>query len=281
VDWLGEIPAHWTVARLKFVATVQSGVAKGRDLEGRKIIYPPYLRVANVQNGYVDTSDIATIAIAEEELQRYSLRAGDVLMTEGGDFDKLGRGTVWEGQIDPCIHQNHIYAILPRRDVNPYWISVITQTDYARHYFILRSKQTTNLASISSTNLMQLPVILPPGNEQNAILAHLNQETADLDTLVAKQEQLIELLQEKRAALISHAVTKGLDPNVPMVDSGIPGVSQIPAHWQVRKNKHIFGELNERSITGEEELLSVSHITGVTPRSEKEVYMFMAECQSR
>ena len=211
IPWLGEIPGHWEVRRLKFAANVQSGVAKGRDLEGRKIINPPYLRVANVQNGYVDLSDVATIAIAEDEIDRYSLKAGDVLMTEGGDFDKLGRGTVWEAQIEPCVHQNHIFAIRPYCGVSSYWISTITQTDYARHYFILRSKQSTNLASISSTNLMELPVVLPPDSEQEAILIHLGHETAKLDALIAKAQEMIERLQEYRTALISAAVTGKID----------------------------------------------------------------------
>jgi len=211
IPWLGEVPAHWDVKRLKFVANVQSGVAKGRNLEGRKVINPPYLRVANVQNGYVDLSDVATIAIAEDELERYSLQAGDVLMTEGGDFDKLGRGTVWEAQIDPCIHQNHIFAIRSYQGMSPYWISTITQTDYARHYFILRSKQSTNLASISSTNLMELPVVLPPSSEQEAILSYLDYETAKLDALIAKAREMIERLQEYRTALISAAVTGKID----------------------------------------------------------------------
>ena len=122
-----------------------------------------------------------------------------------------------------------------------------------------------------------MPIPFPPPSEQRTIAAFLDRETAKLDALIAKKQRLIELLHEKRAALISHAVTKGLDPSVPMRDSGIASIGMIPAHWTVEQNKWIFEEIDERSQTGEEELLSVSHITGVTPRSEKEVYMFMAE----
>jgi type I restriction enzyme, S subunit len=116
-----------------------------------------------------------------------------------------------------------------------------------------------------------------PPTEQQAIANFLDRETAKIDALIAKREQLIALLEEKRAALISRAVTKGLDPSVPMKDSGVPAVGQIPRHWEARRNKLVFKEVDERSTTGTEELLSVSHITGVTPRSEKEVYMFLAE----
>lgn len=150
VEWLGEIPAHWEVKRLKFIAGMQTGVAKGRNLDGRETIEVPYLRVANVQSGYVDLADVAMIAIGKDEIERYSIRAGDILMTEGGDYDKLGRGTVWNGQIDPCIHQNHVFAVRAHPGVDPHWISLMTQADYARHYFIRRSKQTTNLGHGSS-----------------------------------------------------------------------------------------------------------------------------------
>lgn len=211
IPWLGEIPAHWEVRRLKFVANVQTGVAKGRNLEGKETIEVPYLRVANVQSGYVDLSDVAAIVIGKDEIERYSLQLGDILMTEGGDYDKLGRGTVWEGQITPCIHQNHVFAVRVRQGTNPHWISLITQADYARHYFILRSKQTTNLASISATNIGEFPVILPPFEEQRAIAAYLDRETAQIDTAIAEIKTGIAHLEEYRTALIAAAVTGKID----------------------------------------------------------------------
>jgi len=113
IEWLGSVPAHWEVTRLKFIAHVQTGVAKGKDNTGQQTIMVPYLRVANVQDGYLDLDEVATIEIPADDLPRYRLRAGDVLMNEGGDFDKLGRGHVWDGSIDPCIHQNHVFAVRP------------------------------------------------------------------------------------------------------------------------------------------------------------------------
>jgi type I restriction enzyme S subunit len=211
VEWLGDIPTHWEVKRLKFISDIQSGVAKGRDLGDRNVIELPYLRVANVQDGYLDLSDIATITIGKNEIERYLLRAGDVLMNEGGDYDKLGRGAVWQGQIEPCIHQNHVYAVRPHQVVNPYWINTVTLTSYAKHYFILKSKQSTNLASISSTNLKELPVVIPPASECDAILAYLDEKTTQIDALIVKIREGIEKLKEYRTALISAAVTGKID----------------------------------------------------------------------
>ncbi len=117
----------------------------------------------------------------------------------------------------------------------------------------------------------------PPKCEQSVIAAFLDRETAKIAALVAKQQRLIALLQEKRQALIAHAVTKGLNPDAPMKDSGIEWLGEIPTRWTAFRSKVLFREVDDRSTSGDEELLSVSHITGVTPRSEKNVNMFMAE----
>jgi type I restriction enzyme S subunit len=210
VEWLGEVPAHWEVTRLKFVADVQTGVAKGKDLAGRSVVSVPYLRVANVQDGYVDLADVAMIDLPVEELERYRLRNGDVLMNEGGDFDKLGRGHIWRAEIEPCIHQNHVFAVRPRL-VSAEWLNTVTGSAYAQFYFMGRSKQTTNLASSSSSNIMELPVVLPPVDEQSQLLRFIEREARRADTLVVAATSATALLQERRAALISAAVTGQID----------------------------------------------------------------------
>lgn len=210
VAWLGPVPAHWEVKRLKFLARVQTGVAKGRDLSGTDVIEVPYLRVANVQDGYLDLEDVATIQIARDELDRYGLQPGDVLMNEGGDFDKLGRGHVWHGAISPCIHQNHVFSVRPH-SIEPEWLALITSADCGRFFFMSRSKQSTNLASISSSNLVELPLCIPPQPERSAILEAVSAETTKLDTLTTEAERAIALLKERRAALISAAVTGRID----------------------------------------------------------------------
>ncbi len=210
VEWLGEVPAHWDLVRLKFVAHVQTGIAKGKDNAGKATVEVPYLRVANVQDGYLDLDEVSTIEIPVDDLPRYRLLAGDVLMNEGGDFDKLGRGHVWDGSIDPCIHQNHVFAVRPI-GITPRWLNAITSSDYAQFYFMSRSKQSTNLASISSTNLMELPVVIPPAFEQQALLSHIDMQRATCDSLIKSGQGAIQLLLERRSALISAAVTGKID----------------------------------------------------------------------
>jgi len=237
VEWLGRVPEHWQTKRLKHIAKVQTGVAKGKDNEGKDTIEVPYLRVANVQDGYLSLDNVATIAIPREDLTRYSLRPGDVLMNEGGDFDKLGRGSVWLGEIDPCIHQNHVFAVRPTV-VSSAWLNAFTGSLAAQFYFMGRAKQSTNLASISSSNIMELPVTMPPVAEVELLLAHLNRETVRIDALIEKKTRFIELLREKRQALIISAVTKGLDHNVRMKDSGVEWLGEVPEHWSVLQLRH-------------------------------------------
>jgi type I restriction enzyme S subunit len=210
VEWLGQVPEAWIVTRLKFLACVQGGIAKGRDLFGLETIRVPYLRVANVQDGYLDLNEVAMIDIEPHELHRYSLHAGDVLMNEGGDFDKLGRGHIWRGEIESCIHQNHVFAVRPYR-IEPEWLALFMGSDYARFFFMSRAKQSTNLASISSSNLQEFPVVCPPSMERKRIMEFVAREVAQVDTLVTESERAIDLLKERRAALISAAVTGKID----------------------------------------------------------------------
>ena len=206
IEWIGHIPKDWSVTRLKFVAHVQTGIAKGKSYINQTTICVPYLRVANVQNGFLSLETIEQIEIKEEELQRYSLRIGDVLMNEGGDFDKLGRGTIWRGEIENCIHQNHVFAVRPHA-VTSGWLNLWASSSCAQFYFMSLSKQSTNLASISSSNLMELPLVLPPADEQSAILSYVTLETEKIDNIIEKTKQAIALAQERRAAIISAAVT--------------------------------------------------------------------------
>jgi type I restriction enzyme S subunit len=131
--------------------------------------------------------------------------------------------------------------------------------------------------AINASELGDIPVYVPLLPQQRVIAAYLDRETARLDALVAAKERLLALLAEKRRAIIARAITRGLDPQAPLRESGVPWLDTIPAHWRIERARWLFRERDQRSLTGEEELLTVSHITGVTPRSEKDVNMFEAE----
>lgn len=210
VEWLGEVPEHWIVRRLKHTSKLQSGIPKGKDLAGKVSISVPMLRVANVQDGYLSLNDVSSIDIEPEQLERYTLKEGDVLMNEGGDNDKLGRGAVWQCEIEPCIHQNHVFAIRPFA-TEPKWLDLLTRASYAKFHFYRVAKQSTNLASISSTNIKETPLVIPPENERKDIMRYVDGKLGVFDKAEEKCTAQITLLQERRTALISAAVTGKID----------------------------------------------------------------------
>lgn len=204
-EWLGEIPAHWGLQRLKQLAEVRGGLTLGKQYSGELLEYP-YLRVANVQDGYLKLDDILTVEVPASEAASNLLAYGDVLMNEGGDIDKLGRGCVWRDEIVPCLHQNHVFAVRPH-SVDSDWLALWTSTLQAKRYFESRAKRSTNLASISGSNIKELPVPLPPVSEQLAIQNFLVARHSRLETLRGELRETLRLLTERRAALISAAVT--------------------------------------------------------------------------
>jgi type I restriction enzyme S subunit len=205
--WLGEIPAHWSATRLKFVAQVRGGLALGKRYGARSLVELPYLRVANVQDGHLDLLDVATVRVTPDEAATCLLQTGDVLMNEGGDADKLGRGAIWQGEIAPCLHQNHVFAVRPNtQKVHSVWLNAWTSSEGAKAYLESRAKQSTNLASISSTNIKEMPIALPPLDEQKAVVEALDGMCRQIDKLKMATEKTIELLKERRAALIAAAV---------------------------------------------------------------------------
>jgi type I restriction enzyme S subunit len=219
IPWLGEIPAHWIGTRLKFVADVRGGITIGQRYSPTDLIEVPYLRVANVQDGRLDLTEVATVLVPSDEATACMLEAGDVLMNEGGDADKLGRGCVWRGEIVRCLHQNHVFAVRPRRVLSD-WLNIWTSTDGAKAFFESRAKQSTNLASISATNINELPIPLPPPEEQGAIIEQVNDASAKLGELCVATERTIALLKERRAALIAAVVTGQIEATGTIASTG-------------------------------------------------------------
>lgn len=205
-------PNHWTAQiSLKRLAEVQTGLTLGKSVNPAEAVEVPYLRVANVQTSGVNLDEVKTVAVHRSELSRYLLREGDVLMTEGGDIDKLGRGCVWSDEVSPCIHQNHVFAVRCKDTLSSAFLVYLLDTAVARNYFFMTAKKTTNLASTNSTTLGAFTFSLPPRPEQDEIVGHLNERCAGLDALIAKANAVIAVLREYRSALITDAVTGKID----------------------------------------------------------------------
>jgi type I restriction enzyme S subunit len=188
---LGRIPVEWHCVKLSKLAKISSGLTLGK-------VYPeigtkemPYLRVANVQDGYLDLSEIKHIRVPVAQIPKYQLEIGDVLMNEGGDFDKLGRGTVWAGQIPNCLHQNHVFKVrLNQKEMLPEFLSIYSASSFGKTFFILSSKQSTNLASINKSQLKEFPILKPELTEQYRILNAIKNQAIILEVTLNKLSKL-------------------------------------------------------------------------------------------
>ena len=209
VEWIGEIPKEWRKTQLRHCATIKSGITLGKSYsKDTVLIERPYLRVANVQGGYVDLNDLATIEVTPDEDLKYRLHSGDVLMTEGGDRDKLGRGCVWHGEIEPCLHQNHVFAVQTNETILlPEFLEYLTASDVGRSYFDVTAIKTTNLACTSSSKVLAFTIPLPPIEEQIEIVGFIKKRSLELNKLIMKKELLVQELERYKKSLIYEVVT--------------------------------------------------------------------------
>lgn len=173
---LPEMPPHWHWKRLQELADVVGGVTKDAKRQSDPMLVEvPYLRVANVQRGRLDLSTVSSIRVPPATAEKLRLLAGDVLLNEGGDRDKLGRGWVWEGQVEPCIHQNHVFRARVRdSQLDPYLLSWAANS-FGGRWCERNGRQSVNLASISLSKIKMMPVPVPPRGEQDAVAKRIRE----------------------------------------------------------------------------------------------------------
>ena len=265
ISWLGDVPAHWELIKNKYLFTEQKATVgknsskytllsltlKGviaRDMDNPQGKFPAEFNTYKV----VKSGDLVFCLFDIEETPR-----------------TIGRA-LQDGMITGAYTIMSCESEVAARYLSYYYLFLDSDKRLQPLYTGLRKV-------IQRDTFMGIKVPFPPRNEQQRIANYLDRKTAEIDAAIAKKQRLIELLKEQKAILINQAVTKGLNPDVPMCDSGVGWIGEVPEHWKVKRAKYLFHEIDERSKTGIEELLSVSHMTGVTPRSEKNIYMFMAE----
>ena len=202
-----EVPVGWEWVRLGDVVLISSGVTLGRKTAIPSPVSLPYVRVANVQRWHLNLSSMKEVVIDNSELERFKLAGGDLLITEGGDWDKVGRTTIWRNELLTCLHQNHVFkARGASSEWNPVWAELFLNSSIARSYFASSAKQTTNLASINMTQLKDCVFPFPPVSEQSRIVtrvAHLRSLCNDLRQRLAaaseRQSQLAQSLLEQQS----------------------------------------------------------------------------------
>lgn len=216
---------------------------------------------------------------SEDEIARFSLIADDVVITKDSEsWNDIGvPALVIESRLDDLVCGYHLALLRPdRTKILGSFLLRCLQARVVRVQLELAAQGITRFGLPKSAIGATL-VPVPPIRRQRAIAKYLDRETGRLDALATEKKRLLELLAEKRRALIGHAVTRGIRPHVPLRDSGVEWLGEIPKHWDTKRARWLFRERDDRSETGSEKLLTVSHLTGVTPRSEKEVNMFEAQ----
>ncbi|MEL4373157.1 MULTISPECIES: restriction endonuclease subunit S [Gammaproteobacteria] len=266
VEWLGAIPVHWNSFPLCAKSKLKS--ISNNDNEELLSVY--------LDKGVIkfDDVDAKRTNATSSDLTKYQL-------VEPGDF-VLNNQQAWRGSVGVSDHRGIVspaYLVLSlSEDIVPRFGNYLFRDGAMVANYLVSSKGVGTIQrNLYWPQLKRALVFLPPTEEQSLIAAFLDKKTAQIDDAIAIKEQQISLLKDRKQIIIQQAVTQGLNPDVPMKDSGVDWIGKIPAHWEVRRAKYIFDEVDERSQNGDEELLSVSHMTGVTPRSEKNVSMFMAE----
>ena len=186
---------------LKEIADIRSGVTKGKKTDPTSSVTLPYMRVANVQDGYLDLGDIQNITVSPNDAEKCRLETGDILLTEGGDPDKLGRGHVWQGEIENCIHQNHIFSVRIKvartEQVIPEFLAVVIASQRGKRYFLKVGKQTTGIATINKTVLGEFCPVIPPLHMQKEYLKIVDKVNSVKSKFLQSDGFLFESLSQK------------------------------------------------------------------------------------
>jgi type I restriction enzyme, S subunit len=272
--WASHVPPQWKITPLRHCVTFAEGPGiLAVDFVNEGV---PLIRIAGLGNrkATLEGCDFLASELVERKWVHLRVQPGDLLISGSAssglccEVDEVAAG---------AVPYTGIFIVRPRGEA--------VERDFARWFFLSveflaqaeRARTGSAIQHFGPSHLSGMWIALPPAREQRAISSYLDVETTRLDALVAEKERVLNLLAEKRRALIAHAVTRGLDPLVKWRDSGVPWLGAIPVHWGTERARWLFRERDERSESGEEELLTVSHLTGVTPRSEKDVTMFEAD----
>lgn len=208
VEWLGEVPAHWEVAAVNYRYEVLLGkMLDEKRITGRHLA--PYLRNVDVQWDCINTEDLPQMDFSGDDIVRYGLTAGDLLVCEGGD---VGRSAIWTGKLEECYYQKALHRLRPRqpaRDASRFQFYVLNMA--AKLGIFTGGEGKATIAHLTAEALRRYRFAYPPQDEQTRIVQFLDEKTAKLDTLIAEARTAITLLQERRTALISAAVTGQID----------------------------------------------------------------------
>ncbi|MFT8922889.1 restriction endonuclease subunit S [Acetobacter sp.] len=278
VEWIGEVPTGWEVKSLRFALSDIFNGSTATQVEPSDDTVA-VTRIETISSGQINLEKVGYINKAESE-ERKILKNGDIIFSNINSLKMIGNCAIFYG--DFLLHSGmNLITLRPNSSVYPKFILYVLKSTLCREEIESRAKPAINQASISQQSICGIKIPDIPLPEQQAIASFLDRECGKIDALIAEQERLIALLAEKRQAVISHAVTKGLNPNAPMKDSGIPWIGMVPEGWKVVKLKHIgrfFGGAGfPHEFQGNENLELGFYKVGDLSRSTDGVFMSLAQ----
>lgn len=292
VEWLGDVPEHWEVAALRRVVASIRASNVDKHVRSNEITVKLCNYVDVYHNDRIDSQiGFMTGSATTSQIEHFQLQVGDVLITKDSEVaTDIGVPSLVVERVPDLVAGYHLALIRPnaQRLIGSYLFRAL-QSDMASLQFTHGAQGVTRYGlTYASIKSVRLPV--PPPHEQHAIASYLDRETAKIDALIRPQEILVEKLEEHRAALVSWTVTRGLppgearkaglDPHPKLKPSGVEWLGDVPEHWEMRRGKYIFRPIDIRSVTGTEELLTVSSIHGVVPRASSSVSVTMFKAES-
>ena len=236
IEWIGEIPEEWEISKVSYFYKISLGKMLQPNAKEESDTLENYLCALNVFWNKITTDNIKQMWFAKSEKKQYELTAGDLIVTEGGD---VAAACIWEGEVNPCYIQNAVYRVrsLPGF-LNKYLYYHLFVAKTTGYIDMLCNKAT--IAHFTKDKFSNLPFIVLPLDEQQKIVAHLDEKCGEIDKVVVSKQKQNEQLAEYRQSLITEAVTKGLKPLAPMQDSGIEWIGEIPEKWEISKIKHLL-----------------------------------------
>lgn len=275
IEWIGEIPETWTLGQLGKYISVHNGDRSSNyptpeELRSEGI---PFFTSFDLNSDEIQMhSDGKYLEQAKyESLAGYKAQLGDIVFCLRGSVGKCSINTRYpEGTVASSLMGIRCHSIHNKFA----FYCLISDLIGIQNDLVMNG---TCAANLSAKNVCKYKIVVPPPDEQARIVAFLDSRCAEIDAVIERTKATIEEYKKLKQAVITEAVTKGVRGARKMKESGIEWIGEIPEEWEVVRGKNLFVETNERSATGEEELLTVSHITGITPRSQKNVNMFMSE----
>jgi type I restriction enzyme S subunit len=239
VEWLGQVPEDWEVKRLKRICHVFPSNVDKKTVEGETPVLLCNYTDVYYNDQIVADMDFMPATATDDQIAKFALRAGDTIITKDSETaDDIAVAAHVPNDLPGVVCGYHLSMVRPREGIHGAFVKRLFDSAYAKSCFAVRANGLTRVG-LSQYELDNVDMPVPTPAEQTAIAAFLDRETAKIDALIAEQQRLIELLQEKRQAVISHAVTKGLNPDAPMKDSDAVGMEKIPAHWDIKPLKHV------------------------------------------